>query len=62
MAYRLRWELNGCFATDGICDGAATVIAAIKPCASGAPLRGCGLDRGATVERVALVPMTPQSV
>jgi hypothetical protein len=55
-------ELNGCFATDGICDGAATVIAAIKPCASGAPLRGCGLDRGATVERVALVPMTPQSV
>jgi hypothetical protein len=35
-------ELNGCFATDGICDGAATVIAAIKPCASGAPLRGCG--------------------
>jgi len=29
-------------ANDGTFDGAATVIAAVKPCAFGAPLRGCG--------------------
>jgi len=28
-------------AKDGTFDGAATVIAAVKPCAFGAPLRGC---------------------
>jgi hypothetical protein len=27
---------------DGTGDGAATAIAAVKPCAFGAPLRGCG--------------------
>jgi hypothetical protein len=35
-------ELSGCFTMDGICDGAATAIVTVKPCASGAPLRGCG--------------------
>jgi hypothetical protein len=29
-------------AKDGTFDGAATAIAAVKPCAFGAPLRGCG--------------------
>jgi hypothetical protein len=28
---------------DGTGDGAATAIAVVKPCAFGAPLRGCGL-------------------
>jgi hypothetical protein len=45
--------LDGCFATDGICDGAATVIAAIKSCASGAPLRGCGLPTNSQEEKLA---------
>jgi len=35
-------ELGACSATDGTFDGAATAIAAVKPCAFGAPLRGCG--------------------
>jgi hypothetical protein len=35
-------ELGVCFAADGMRDGAATVIAAVKPCAFGAPLCGCG--------------------
>jgi hypothetical protein len=33
-------ELGVYFTTDGICDGAAPVLAAIKPCASGAPPHG----------------------
>jgi hypothetical protein len=35
-------ELGMCSATDGTLDGAAIAIGAIKPCAIGAPLRGCG--------------------
>jgi hypothetical protein len=35
-------ELKACGAMDGIGDGAATAIAAVKPCAFGAPQRGCG--------------------
>ena len=33
-------ELSACGAMDGAGDGAATAIAAVKPCALGAPLRG----------------------
>ena len=35
-------ELCGCRAMDGTCNCAATATAAVKPCAFGAPLRGCG--------------------
>jgi len=31
-----------CCAMDGTLDCATTAIAAVKPCAFGAPLRGCG--------------------
>jgi hypothetical protein len=35
-------ELIVCHAPDGTVDCAATAIAAVKPCAFGAPLRGVG--------------------
>jgi len=35
-------EFGVCCAMDGTLDCAATAIAAVKPCAFGAPLRGCG--------------------
>jgi multiple antibiotic resistance protein len=35
-------ELSARRTLDGTFDGAATAIAAVKPCAFGAPLRGCG--------------------
>jgi len=35
-------ELIVCRATNGTADCAATAIAAVKPCAFGAPLRGVG--------------------
>jgi alkylation response protein AidB-like acyl-CoA dehydrogenase len=34
-------RVGACRAKDGTFDGAATTIAAVKPCAFGAPLHGC---------------------